>query len=222
MTVWKACFASILLGITPPSALAEEPWRPLFNGNDLSGWHPIGGSADNWKVQEGVLFCTGGSGSQWLATDLEYADFELSLEFNVPKDGNSGVFLRAPEQGVPYVDGLEVQILDDFGEKWKNLNPDQFTGSVYAVAGPTKQVTKKAGQWQKMKVRCVGPQITITLNGQRIVEVDLAQFRQRADQVPGVLRTKGHIGLQNHGDPISFRNLRLRVIQPKTGDQRAK
>lgn len=191
---------------------AAADWQPLFNGKDLAGWHPVGGQAQNWHVKEGVLACDGTPGAEWLATDEQFADFELALEFNVPANGNSGVFIRAPQQGAPWVEGLEIQILDDFGDKWKRLSPEQFTGAIYAVVAPSKRVTKEAGQWQTMRISCVGRRVQVSINGQQVVDANLDDFSERADKVPGLKRASGHIGLQNHGDEIFFRNIRLREI----------
>ncbi len=189
-----------------------EQWQSLFNGKDLTGWHPVGGPAENWSANDGVLACNGKPGAQWLATDKQYDDFELALEFNVPENGNSGVFIRAPKQGAPYVKGLEIQVLDDYGEKWKGLKPAQFTGAIYAVAAPSKRATKKAGQWQKMLIHCVGRRVQVSINDQMVVDANLDDFSEAAKRVTGLNRTSGHIGLQNHGDQISYRNIRLRTV----------
>ncbi|MCH7729444.1 MAG: DUF1080 domain-containing protein [Planctomycetes bacterium] len=205
------CVSFFILFSVTPIAIADD-WQHLFNGKDLAGWHGVGAPAKNWSAKNGVLTCSGTAGAQWLATDKQYADFELTLEFKVPANGNSGVFIRAPQEGAPWVKGLEIQILDDYGDKWDNLKPAQFTGSIYAVVAPSKRVTKKAGQWQTMLIHCAGRRVQVTINGQKVVDANLDNFGEQAKKVPGLNRTTGHIGLQNHGAPISFRNIRLREI----------
>src|SRR4051794_18038909 len=79
-------------------------WRPLFNGKDLAGWKTAKGEPKNWRAENGLLVCEGGGGG-WLSTDKQYSDFELELEYRVPPDGNSGVFLRAPHEGDPAYTG---------------------------------------------------------------------------------------------------------------------
>ena len=148
---------------------AGEKSKPLFNGKDLEGWQGMQGEARNWGVKDGVLSGTGGKGAQWLATTDEYDDFDLSLEFKLPKNGNSGVFIRAPKVGTPYVDGMEIQLLDDYGEKWKNLKPAQFTGAIYAVEAPSRRVTRPAGQWQTMRILCAGRKCRVWVNGEQII-----------------------------------------------------
>ena len=186
----------------------------IFNGKDLSGWQGMQGDAKNWGVKNGVLAGTGGKGSQWLATTAEYGDFDLSLEYKLPKNGNSGVFIRAPKTGTPYVDGMEIQLLDDYGGKWKNLRPNQFTGAIYAVEAPSRRVTRPAGQWQTMRILCVGKKCGVWVNGEQIIDADLAELaKTHGKKVPGLKRDSGLIGLQNHGDPASFRNIRLREVK---------
>ncbi len=216
----------VVFGITACSIFADEKKTPkgkknaapkgvsLFNGKDLTGWQGMQGKATNWGVKNGELTCTGGKGAQWLATTKEYSDFELSLEFKLPKNGNSGVFIRAPEKGNPWVAGMEIQLLDDYGDKWKNLKPDQFTGSIYAALAPTKRATKPAGKWQTMRIRCVANSCKVWVNGQQIVDANLAELaKTHGKKVPGLKREKGFIGVQNHGDPVSFRKIRITEIR---------
>lgn len=194
-------------------AQAEEA-KPLFNGRDLTGWQGMQGPPDNWGVKKGNLTCTGGKGAQWLATKEEFSDFDLALEFNLPVNGNSGVFIRAPKEGTPYVDGMEIQLLDDYGEKWKSLKPDQFTGAIYAAMAPSKRVTKKAGEWQTMRILCVGRKCQVWVNGQQIIDAELDKVAEKfGEKVPGLKRNKGLIGVQNHGDPVSFRKIVIREVK---------
>lgn len=193
--------------------LVPSHGKPLFNGIDLAGWQGMQGEATNWGVRDGLLTGTGRGGSQWLATDKEYGDFELTLEYKLPKNGNSGVFIRAPKEGAPWVTGMEIQLLDDYSEKWKNLKPDQFTGAIYAVQAPSKRVTKPAGSWQALRIYCIGKQCRVWVNGQQVIDADLDQLAEKyAKKVPGLKRKTGLIGVQNHGDPVSFRNIHIQEV----------
>jgi len=191
---------------------AEQEFTPLFNGKNLDGWQGMGGPTTNWIVKNGMLSCTGQKGSQWIATKKEYANFDLSLEYKIPKNGNSGVFIRAPKEGVPWVQGLEIQVLDDHGDKWKNLKPAQFTGSIYAVQAPEKRATKKSGEWQTMRIRCMGTNCDIWINGEHVVKGDLSKLAKTHTQ-PGLKRKSGFIGLQNHASPVHYRNIQLKVLK---------
>ena len=203
-------------GVDPGSSGVGLGFVDLFNGKDLTGWQGMQGPPDNWGVKDGVLACTGGKGAQWLATEEEFADFDLSLEFKLPVNGNSGVFIRAPRKGTPYVDGMEIQLLDDYGEKWKNLKPDQFTGAIYAAVAPSRRVTRKAGEWQVMRILCVGRSCAVWVNGEQIIKADLDKVAAKYGQkVPGVKRNSGLIGVQNHGDPVSFRKIVIKKLPLK-------
>jgi hypothetical protein len=177
----------------------------------LVGWQQIGGGQGTWCFQDGILYTEGEAGG-WLATLRQYEDFRLSLEFRVPPGGNSGVFIRSPLEGDPAYTGMEIQILDDYAEQWRDLNPYQYTGSIYDVQAPSERATKQAGQWQKMVITARGPQIQVSLNGEKIVDTDVTYFPYKADSHPGLTRNGGYIGLQNHGNRVEFRNIRIRVL----------
>lgn len=180
----------------------------LFNGKDLTGWKIIGGKDGSWKVENNVLF-TDGDGGGWLSTEKEFTNFLLELEFRVPEGGNSGVMIRAPQYGNPSYTGMEIQVLDDYAAQYAKLKPWQYTGSVYAVEPASKRVTKKANQWQKMKIRCEGPMIQVVLNGVQIVDTNLISHMDKEAGHPGIKRRKGHIGLQNHSTKIEYRNIKI-------------
>jgi hypothetical protein len=203
LTLW------IVLSCSVPVVAGE--WTALFNGKDLAGWQAVGGPAASWKVEDGLLYCSGGGGG-WLSTSREYSNFEIELEFRVPPGGNSGVFLRAPHQGNPAFAGMEIQILDDAAPEYANLQPYQYCGSLYGVAAPSKRASKPAGQWQKLSIKCDGRRVQAALNGEPIVDANLDQHPDKAAEHPGIKRARGYVGLQNHGTRLDFRNVRLREL----------
>jgi hypothetical protein len=189
----------------------DEGFVPLFNGQDLHGWQVVQGPEDSWQVTEGGILATTGEGGGWLSTDREYADFELKLEFRVPPGGNSGVFLRAPREGLPHIDGMEIQVLDDEAEIHKNLKPYQYCGSLYGLVAARQRFSKPAGQWQSLHIVCRGELVQVRLNGELVVDAKLGDHADRAKDHPGIARTKGYIGLQNHGTRVEYRNIRIKV-----------
>jgi len=207
----KAFLFALAICVVPTSS-AEREFTSLFNGKNLDGWQGIGGPTTNWTVKNGMLSCTGQKGSQWIATKKEYANFDLSLEYKIPKNGNSGVFIRAPKEGAPWVAGMEIQVLDDHGDKWKNLKPAQFTGSIYAVQAPEKRATKKSGEWQTMRIRCMGTNCDVWINGEHVVKGDLSKLAKTHTQ-PGLKRKSGFIGVQNHASPVHYRNIQIKVLK---------
>ncbi|HLJ96087.1 MAG TPA: DUF1080 domain-containing protein [Gemmataceae bacterium] len=200
------------------SAAPEAPkgFEPLFNGKDLTGWHVNkGGKMSVWGAQNGILYVDGRGGG-WLMTEKEYGDFELRLEFKVPPRGNSGVALRSPMEGDPAYAGMEIQILDDQWHKndknYKGLRPTQLTGAIYDVVPPGKDATKPAGEWNQFDITAKGRHVTIVLNGTTIVDANLDDYKNRADRHPGLLREKGHLGLQSHDGRVEFRNLYVKPL----------
>jgi hypothetical protein len=198
-------------------ALAEEKetpqgFTPLFNGKDLTGWKVHGGKMEAWGAEDGLIFVQGGGGG-WLMTEKEYGNFEVRLEFKVPVNGNSGVALRAPLKGDPAYEGMEIQILDDDGPAYKNLRPAQYCGSIYDVVPPSKKVTKPAGEWNKYRITAKDRKVTIELNGTVIVDANLDDHKEHAKRHPGLLREKGHLGLQSHDGRVEFRNLYVKELE---------
>jgi hypothetical protein len=216
-------FAALLAALVPCLACAgpvEEKEKadgfvPLFNGKDLRGWKEYAGKPGNWAAEGGLIVCQGRGGG-WLGTERDYADFELRLEYRLKPGGNSGVYIRAPEQGHISRVGMEIQILDDEHPRYAKLNNSQYTGSIYHVVGPSRKAGKPAGQWNEMAVRAEGRRVTVLVNGEKVVDANLDQYRQdpKVDKEhPGLARKAGKIGLQSHTDRVEFRRLRLKELK---------
>jgi hypothetical protein len=193
-----------------------EGFTPLFNGKDLTGWRiNEGGNIKVWGAENGVLFVKGGGGG-WLMTDKAYSDFELRLEFKMPEKGNSGVALRCALKGNPHLEaGMEIQLLDDEWHKknYKGLKNTQLTGSIYGIVPPSKEALKPVGEWNKMRITAKGPRITVELNGEKIVDADLRDHRDKEKEHKGMMRPKGHLGLQSHDGRVEFRNLYVKALK---------
>jgi len=186
--------------------VTELGYKSLFNGKDLFGWE--GGGADAalcWKVEDGLLVCTGAKGP-WLRSTEQFGDFNLRLEYKLKPGGNSGVFCRVPADGKHHGEGsgVEIQLLDDKNERYKNLKPYQYTGSVYDIAPAKEHVSRDAGQWNTMEINTKGLAYRITHNGVIVVDAVEAEFPLLKQRI-----TSGFLGLQNHSEHTSFRNLRI-------------
>jgi hypothetical protein len=209
LALCKPCAAQIT------SEEKKAGFIPLFNGTDLNGWKRYDVKNDVWGVEAGKIVCAGKAGGGWLGTDRDYADFELRLEYRLAAGGNSGVYIRAPQQGWISRVGMEIQILDDWHPRYSQIDFYQYTGSIYHVVAPTRRASKKAGQWNALAILAEGRRVMVILNGKKIVDADLDRCRQDpqvAKEHPGLARTTGRIGLQSHTDRVEFRNLRLREI----------
>jgi hypothetical protein len=209
----RRALAMALLCVLPASADDKPPagFEPLFNGKDLTGWKVHGGKMEVWGVADGMLFVQGGGGG-WLFTEKEYGDFEVRLEYKVPRGGNSGVALRAPRMGDPAYQGMEIQILDDYADQYKNLRPTQYTGSIYDVVPPSRRVTKPAGEWNRMRIVAKGRKVLVEINGEKVVDADLDEHKDSFKKHPGLERKEGHLGLQSHDGRVEFRNLYVKPL----------
>ena len=191
--------------------IMELAHRALFNGIDLSGWEGGGGDAAAcWKVEDGLLLCTGEEGP-WLRSDEQYGDFNLRLEYRLQPGGNSGVYARVPREGghrgrelVGGPSGVEVQILDDAAEQYASLEAYQYSGSVYAIAPARERVCRPAGEWNTLEVDCRGTTYRVFHNGTLVVDATEAEFAELKNREPS-----GFLGLQNHSEAVWFRNVRV-------------
>jgi len=183
----------------------------LFNGEDLAGW--TGGGVDSYYVEDGKLVCLKTCKSN-LFTEKEYGNFKLQFEFKLTPGANNGLGIRAPLKGRASYEGMEVQILDN--EEFTKihnypLKPWQYHGSLYGIAAAKKGFLKPAGQWNFEEVTANGRQITVNLNGETILDVNLDEVEKTVDgkEHPGMNRKKGHIGFLGHGARVEFRNIWL-------------
>jgi hypothetical protein len=213
---WMAVGSAFVIAFGAAAALpAGEPEGVALIGPELAAWQGVGGGMDAWSVRGGVLTCDGSRGkdhAKWIATKETYGDFDLRLEFRASEGGNSGVFFRAPLEGNPAKQGLEVQLFDNDAPTYAAKPRDVWTGAIWNVAPPAKDVHKKAGIWQTLRVLCVGPYAAVWHNGVQVVSVRLDDYPDLLEKLPGLARREGRIGLQNHGTPFAFRNVRIRRI----------
>jgi len=204
----------LLLALFVPTLAADEPpkgYVALFNGKNLAGWWIAADVKPVWGAENGVLYCQGGGGG-WLMTAREYGDYELHLEYKMPKMGNSGVGLRSPLQGDPAYVGMEIQLIDDVN--WKGLQTWQHTGAIYNVVPPKKINNKEIGEWNTMRIVARGRQIRVENNGEVLVDANLDDYvKEHGQKHPGILRAKGHIGLQSYNFRVEFKNIFLKELK---------
>lgn len=186
--------------------VTELGYKSLFNGRDFTGWEGAGGEASAcWAVEDGVLVGLEKKGP-WLRSLEKFGDFDLRLQYKVQEGGNSGVYVRVPQSGNHHGKdaGVEIQLLDDYAERYAKLKPYQYTGSVYAVAPSTRHVGRPAGQWNDLEIQAQGHAYRVTHNGVVIVEADAERFPQLEERL-----LEGYLGFQNHGGGVWLRAIRL-------------
>ncbi len=208
-------FAGCQSATTPESAEAvseETGFVSVFNGENLEGWT---GNTEGYSVENGVLLCLKDGGGN-LYIDKEYSDFELRFEFKLEADGNNGLGIRAERGKDAAYYGMEIQILDNSAEMYAELEPWQYHGSVYGVAAAKRGFQKPLGEWNTETVIAQGNQITVILNDEVIVDVDLSEAGNPTTidgkEHPGLFNESGYIGFLGHGHHVEFRNIRIREL----------
>jgi len=201
---------------------AAEGFALLFDGASLDAWR--GYRREDvpaaWSAIDGTLACTPGTDDGDIITRETYTDFDLRLEWRIGEGGNSGIFFGVVEgPRRTYESGPEMQILDNAGHP-DGQNAITSAGSNYALHAPSADVTRPLGEWNEARIVREGKHVRQWLNGALVVEYDLGTDEWKA-LVAGSkfaawpdygIHHEGHIGLQDHGNPVSFRNLRIRRL----------
>ena len=212
----------------------QEEWVALFDGETMNGWHQYNGEGvgEEWTVENGVMTFEPKENRQWgdggknIVTDKEYTNFVLSIEWKVSEAGNSGIFWGVKENdayGEPYVTGPEIQILDNERHPDALANPKfHQAGALYDLVQPTADVCRPAGEWNHvlLTVDHTANKGSVMLNGTEIVTFPLhgeaweklvANSKFKDWEGFGAFKT-GRIGLQDHDDRVSFRNIKIKEL----------
>jgi hypothetical protein len=202
------------------STSAEPKWESLFDGETTSGWRGFKKDAcpDGWQVVDGTLTLVGGGGD--IITPEQYTSFELELEWKISEGGNSGIFFHVTEDN-DYVwqTGPEMQVLDN-AKHQDGKNPKTSAGANYALHAPPSDVTNPIGEWNQVRLIVNGPHVEHWLNGHKQCTYELWSDDWKAaveaskfkDMPEYGLRENGHIALQDHGDRVSYRGIRIRRL----------
>ena len=208
----------------------DEDWTYLFDGKSFDGWHTylIDTISDQWQIEDEVMFYKPdpdkAQGMNNLVTDKKYKNYELSLEWKISVDGNSGVFygvLEDEKYVVPYMTAPEIQIRDysniaDFTDK------EQMSGAIFGIVGIETDVAHKAGEWNHFLIKIdhnenVG---SVVLNDKEVAKFPvngeawnaLVADSKFKDWEGFGITQEGHIGLQDHAHGVWFRNIKIKVL----------
>ena len=229
-SVIRPLLSGALLGAIGLNAAPNDGFRPLFNGHDLSGWVNVNCAPETWTVRDGLIHCTGlPTGA--LRTTRQYENFILEVEWrHLSVGGNSGVFIwgspvAAP--GVPFLRGIEVQVLDHgYNASGKN---EWYTthGDVFPIHGasmkpfgrhngmrsfPSSEHSKGSPEWNHYQIVGTNGVLRLSVNGTEVSGGADCDYR------------KGYLALESEGGPVEFRNLRIHVLKigpmfPKRADE---
>ncbi len=190
--------------------LKPSGWKNLF-ADDLSNAQFKAGS---WTTEEGELTWHGGD---YIWTKDQYGDFILDLEFQVSAGANSGIFIRTGDLENYVHTGIEVQVHETTdGSKYG------MCGAIYDCMPPTKTVVNKAGEWNRYTITCKANKIYVVLNGEQIIDMNLDKWTDKGKNPDGTenkfktaykdMPRSGYIGLQDHGQPVWFRNIKIKSL----------
>ncbi|MGJ1537623.1 DUF1080 domain-containing protein [Sphingobacterium multivorum] len=193
----------------------KEGFEVLFDGTNLDKWtenqaYVVNDEGYIW-VYPNAKF--GGN----LYTKEEYADFIYRFDFKLTPGANNGVGIRAPLEGDAAYEAMEIQVLDDGADVYKDLKQYQYHGSIYGVVPAKKGHLKPVGEWNSEEIVVKGNRIKVTLNGAVIVDADIAEASKNGTldgkQHPGLKRTSGHIGFLGHGTEVFFKDIRVKKLK---------
>jgi hypothetical protein len=211
----------------------KEGWFLLFNGKDFTGWRQYNGTAmpANWVIEDNsmkVFTAKGKNPGSGADGDIVYGpkqfrNFELSIDWKASKMANSGIFYNVREvPGEPiYYAAPEVQVLDN-EEATDNKIPSHLAGSLYDMIAADPKTCNPAGQWNTIVIKLQGGKVTHTQNGTKVCEYTLwtpewdamvanSKFKTFKGFIEGIAK-QGYIGLQDHGYPVWFRNVKIREL----------
>ena len=219
----KHLFAILLMAAAGFARAADnDGFVPLFNGRDLTGWVNANCAPETWSVRDGLIHCTG-KPTGAMRTSRQYENFILEVEWrHLSSGGNSGVFIwgtpiAAP--GVPFLRGIEVQVLDHgFNVKGKN---EWYTthGDVFPIHGatmkpfgrhngqrsfPSEERSKGSPEWNHYRIVCTNGVLRLHVNGKEVSGGEECNYR------------KGYLALESEGAPVEFRNIRIKEL-PSSG-----
>ncbi|MEG3655957.1 DUF1080 domain-containing protein [Arenibacter palladensis] len=219
-------------GTPTPTASAEGEWKVLFDGTNFDAWkrYKEDGVGEAWKIEDGAMIFyppkEREKGEKYnLVTKEEFTNFVLSIDWKISEGGNSGIFWGVQEiesLREAYHSGPEIQVLDNEKHPDAKNGPVRQAGALYDMVGPSEDVTKAVGEWNTcvITVDHITNKGNVVLNGTEIASfpvhgeeweamIDKSKFK--GSEHFGKYKT-GKIGLQDHGDIVSFRNIKIKTL----------
>lgn len=201
-----------------------DGWKLLFDGKTTDGWRnfkkdKIGAG---WKVVDGALTRAAGGAGDIITTD-KYASFELQLEYRISKGGNSGIMFHVTEEeATPWMTGPEIQVQDN-----KDGHDPQKAGWLYQLYSSDTDATKPAGEWNHLRILITPTKCEHVMNGVKYCEYVKGSddwkarvAKSKFGKMPKFgLATDGFISLQDHGNEVAYRNIKIRVVPTSAGNK---
>lgn len=197
------------------TAQIGESWIDLSGDPTLGEW--IMQAPGAWKLTDGVMEKSDGGGYIW--TKERFGDFILDCEFKISEGGNSGIFFRTDNMDDPVQTGIEMQV---YNIERKPSPVKNDCGAVYDLQEPSEYADKPAGEWNHVIITCQDNSIKIVLNDKQIIDMDINRWDTAGMNPDGTknkftralkdFKREGHIGFQEHGDPVWYRNVKIKRL----------
>ncbi|HKZ36076.1 MAG TPA: DUF1080 domain-containing protein [Chryseolinea sp.] len=234
--IYKTIFTAILITCITMAGEAQntltaqekkEGWKLLFDGKTTQGWRQYNSDkiSPRWKVSKGELYLDKSvkEGTGDIITDGEFKDYDLSLEWKIDACGNSGVIFNVvedPKFQATYYTGPEMQVLDNTCHPDAKITKHR-AGDLYDLISCSKETVKPAGEWNVARIVSKDAKMEFWLNGTKTVEFTMhtpewdqmvanSKFKTMSNFGKAL---KGHIALQDHGDGVYFRNIKIRELK---------
>ncbi len=221
------CLALLLTATHAPAADNEltakekaDGWVLLFDGKSLDDWMTSGGKPSKTPIEHGSIN-PHKSGGYMMVHKKQWSNYVLSLDYKISKGCNSGIFVHTyslkprPGKDVGF-NGLEIAIDDTPGAGFHD------TGAIYDLVKPAKQAQKPVGEWNHIEITCDKTSIAVTLNGEKVTRMKLDEWKKANERPDGTAHKfdiaykdhprKGFIGLQDHGSPCWFKNIKIKPL----------
>ncbi len=209
------CVGLLAACVAPaPAGESAGKFVELFSGKDFEGWQNAAGGQPGagWVIEDGAMVRKKPAGDIW--TKQRFGNFVLELEYKTK--GNSGVFIRTDNPRDNVQTGIEIQI------ERPTKNPSKHSvGAIYDCLAPTKDPSKP-DEWNRLVITAIDNRITVELNGEKIIDMDLDKWDQPGKNPDGTnnkfrnalknFKREGHIGFQDHGAEVAYRNVRIKQL----------
>lgn len=201
----------------------EAGYILLFNGEDYDGWICNNGNEVKSKIEDGAMQPYK-SGGYVVIYDEKFGDFILKCDVKMSDPCNSGIFLRVEDPKNPVHTGFEIQVMTGEGTGCHDI------GAIYDLVATTKNTSKGADEWNHFEIKCVGPEMSVKLNGELVCELNVDELDEPGERkVEGMHKYKlngepravkdfareGYLGFQDHGHPVWVKNVKLLPLREK-------
>jgi hypothetical protein len=210
----------------------KDGWKLLFDGSSMKGWHKYGGEpvGSAWKVKDSSIYLDANQTEDWqirgggdIVTDEEFENFHLKLDWKIDTNGNSGIIIYIHEDSVKYewgwMTGPEMQVLDNNGHPDSKIVTHR-AGDLYDLISVSKETVRPALEWNNVEIISKDGKLDMFLNGENVISTMMWDDNWKKLIAASKFKTvegfgmykKGRIGLQDHGNNVWFRNVRIKAL----------